>query len=262
MWDAPATEKLREYREELERYKRTEDYHVYQKYLEDFRQGQSDSDRVDSPDRRNSSASDLAIFAELPRGQAQSSLSPVASRSSEQLIGYPQNDESREYTSMDVDVDNTAMNIPEPSPVVRAGLEEVQRISKNLGINPETIRVAPFPQEDITLKSVETFLKCTGALVYLWRHEEALQQVHSMYRSPSSSNSTVTVEVFAMAAVGSYCDGHPDIRSFSDMFLRYFIYMVGSPVHIGNLSRMRLFVCLAICRFTNNVESARRLMCR
>ena len=163
---------------------------------------------------------------------------------------------------MDVDIDNTAIGSQELSAPVRAGLEEVERISKNLGINPETIRVAPFPQEDITTKSVETFLGCTGALVYFWSREEAIQKVHFMYRSPTESNSTAIVEVLAMAAIGSYCDGHPDIKSFSNMFLRYFVYMVSSPVHVGDLHRMRLFACLAICRFTSNVGSARRLMCK
>lgn len=265
VWDVTAAKNMREYRVELEEYKKTEDYQRYQECLESFRQGQSDNDGEDSADRRTFlTITDPASSNELPRKCV-----PPTRVSLPQLpdqIDTPrQGNADEDVRDMDVESegDETVdIHFQEALGPVKAGLEEVHRISRSLGINPHLIRVAAFPQEAATTKSVETFLRCTGAMVYLWNHEQALHQVRSIYHSPSDSTPANTVEVFAMAAIGSYCDGHPEIKAFANQFLEYFVYMSSSPLHIGDLLRMRLFACLAICRFTNSVESARKLICK
>jgi hypothetical protein len=264
VWDAPAAKKMEEYRDALEGYMLTEDYQRYQKYLQEFRQGQSDNERVDLSDRRSLSSNfDHASSNPLLRERA-----PPARASVAQLLDQfetPSQGSDEDIQAMDVDDerDETVnMLFQEASGAVKAGLEEVHHISASLGINPHRTRVAAFPDEATTTKSVETFLRCTGALVYLWNHEQALHQVRSLYQSPDDSNPANAIEVFAMATVGSYCDGHPEVKGFADKFLEYFVYMLSSSLHIGDLPRMRLFACLAICRFTNSVESARKLMCK
>lgn len=42
-WETPAADRLRDYKDELETYKQTEDYRSYQTYLEEFKQGQHSS---------------------------------------------------------------------------------------------------------------------------------------------------------------------------------------------------------------------------
>lgn len=259
-WNAPAAAKLLEYKSKLEAYKRTKDYQRYQEYLDDFKQGQSDSEErrtlSSTPDDPTTSI-EPATQRDTPM-QLSAQQRPSASHTSSQ--------ETAQHTQdVDMDVDNEGDDTPElhleeASGPVKAGLEEAHRISTSLGINSHLIRVAPFPEEAATAKSVETFLRCTGALVYLWNYEQGSRQVQSLYHSPSELTPINSVEVFAMAAVGSYCDGHPETRAKANDFLEYFVYMLSSPLRFDALPSMRLYTCLALCRFTNSVESARKLM--
>lgn len=256
-WNASAATKLLDYKSKLEAYKRTKDYRRYQEYLDDFKQVQNDSDER----RTLSSTPDPKHTIELPPQR------DTPMQLSEQPPSNSPETDSQDTAqdTQDMHVDNERdealdLQFEEASGSVKAGLEEVHRISKSLGINSHLVRVAPFPEEAATAKSVETFLRCTGALVYLWSHEQGSRQVQSLYHSPSDLTPINSVEVFAMAAVGSYCDGHPDTRALANDFLEYFVYMLSSPLRFGALPSMRLYTCLAICRFTNSVESARKLM--
>ena len=141
-------------------------------------------------------------------------------------------------------------------------MDEVRHILKALGINSHSIRVAALPPEDMTSKAVEAFLHGTGSLLYLWNQTEVSNLVRSVYHSQSDSKPADTTEVFAMSAVGSYCDGDAHTMLLQEKFLHLFLHMLVLHVDMSNLHRMRLFTCLAICRFTNSAESARRLMRR
>lgn len=259
-WEAPVAERLSRYREDLDSYRETEDYQIYQRYLEDFEQRRSDTDRGGSPDRHPSLNTDLISSTELI-----SERHPNALQLLYQL--EPAIQDQIDGDAQDVDVgatgDSSAVNRTEgASAAIRAGLDEVREISTNLGINPHLLRVAALPQEEIVTRSVDNFLQGTGALVYLWSREQALHQVQSMYHSPADSTLKYAIEVFAMATVGSYCDGDPVTKTFSDKFLKHFIHMLSLPLRIGDFQCMRLFACLAVCRFTNSVKSARKLMCK
>jgi hypothetical protein len=163
-----------------------------------------------------------------------------------------------------IDMRNLKLEDPsqETSSPVNSGMEEVHDVIKALGINPHTIRVSAFPLEETTTEAVEDFLSGTGSLLQFWNEDESLQLIKSVYHQQSDSTSLQATEVFAMAAVGSCCDGRASTSSFQEKFLHLFLCMLSSPSDISDLRLMRLFASLAICRFTNNVESARRLMCK
>jgi len=145
------------------------------------------------------------------------------------------------------------------SPVKR-GIAEVRDILTVQGINQDLIRVAAYPIEEVTTQAVEDFLNGTGTLLHLWDQEEAMALTKSVYHPQNDGKSVHATEVFAMAAIGSCCDGETG-RSFSrERFLEFFLYLLSSTSTISELRYMRLFVCLAIIRFANNVESARNLM--
>jgi hypothetical protein len=114
----------------------------------------------------------------------------------------------------------------------------------------------------MTAKAVNSFLRGSGALLYFWGQDEASTLVRSVYDPEGESKPVYATEVFAMSAVGSYCDAEGRGLLVREGFLHLFLYMLISPPDMCNLRRMRLFACLAICRFTNNVESARILMCK
>jgi hypothetical protein len=139
-------------------------------------------------------------------------------------------------------------------------MEEVRHISKALGINPHLIRVAAFPPEDMTAKAVEAFVHGTGSLLFLWNRDEASDLVRSVYHPQGDSKPVHATEVYAMSAIGSYCDAEAHTMLAREKFLHSFLYMLSSSSDVCVLRRMRLFACLAICRFTNSVESARRLI--
>jgi hypothetical protein len=141
-------------------------------------------------------------------------------------------------------------------------VEEVRQISKALGINPHLIRVAAFLLEDMTTKAVKAFVYGTGSLLFLWNWDEAFDLVRSVYHLQGDSKPVHATEVFVMSAVGTYCDAEAYAMLAREKFLQFFLYMLSSSSDMCVLRRMRLFACLAICRFTNSVESARRLVCK
>ena len=145
---------------------------------------------------------------------------------------------------------------------VKSGMEEVHYALKALGIHSHSIRVAAIPPEDMTTEAVKAFLYGTGSLLYFWSEDEALNLIRSVYHPQSDSTPAYATEVFAMSAVGSCCDGDAHTMLLQETFLHFFLYMLSSPSDMSDLRRMRLFACLAICRFTNSTDNARRLMCK
>jgi hypothetical protein len=141
-------------------------------------------------------------------------------------------------------------------------MAEVRNILTAQGINPDWIRVAAYPTEEVTTRAVEDFLNGTGSLLHLWDQEEAMALTKSVYHSQNDGTSVQATEVFAMAAVGSYCDGQRGESFSRERFLEFFLYSLSSTSAISELRYMRLFGCLAIIRFSNNVRSARELICK
>lgn len=244
VWEAPAASRLQDYKKELEQYKRTENYQSYQTYLERFKQQKDSRELIKLSDKKASSSSEF---------------SPVGPPASSQ--GQGRFEDTRQE-SVDSGNLNSEGRLPDTASHVESGMEEVRHISKALGIDPHLIRIAAFPPEQVTTKAVEAFLHGTGLLLYLWDRDEALGLVRSVYHLRSDSRPEHATEVFAMSAVGGYCDGGADTISLQEMFLHFFLSMLSSPLDMCDLRRMRLFACLAMCRFTNSVDSARRLMCK
>jgi hypothetical protein len=141
-------------------------------------------------------------------------------------------------------------------------LEEVRKISTALGVELDKIKVTPYPSEDLTATAVHSFLHGTGNLLYLWDPDEAFSLVKSAYHEQGSPKSAAATEVFAISAVGSFCDAKSHKITEQELFLHIFIYHLLSPSEISDLRYMRLFTCLAICHFTSNIESARSLICK
>jgi hypothetical protein len=242
IWETPAADRLQNYKKELERYKQTENYQSYQTYLERFEQQRHNPESVLLSDNNLPSTHEPAISGQLPASQ-------------EGLeVTHPESiwtdDQGLEGGSQD------------SASSVKDEMEEVRHISRAFGINAHVIRVAAFPPEDTTTKAVEAYVHGTGSLLYLWNRDEAFDLVRSVYHPQSDSKPVYTTEVFAMSAVGSYCDSETHTMLAREKFLHFFLYMLSSSSDVCLLRRMRLFACLAICRFTNSVDSARRLMCK
>jgi hypothetical protein len=242
IWETPAADRLQDYKEELERYKQTENYRSYQTYLEEFKQRQHNPELITPSDKKASSTSESS--SRLPASQFQEEFEATRQES---------------FDTEDMNMEGQSQDSTSP---VQSGMEEVRHISKALGVNPHLMRVTAFPPEDITTKAVEAFLHGTGSLLYLWDQDEALNLVSSVYHPQTDSTPVHTIEVFAMSAVGSYCDGEAHTKLLQEKFLHFFLNMLSSTSDICDLRCMRLFACLATCRFTNSVESARKLMCK
>jgi hypothetical protein len=249
-WEKPAADRLQDYKEELERYKQTDSYRSYQTYLEEFKQQQHKPEPTISTDDKASSTSESASFVQQPALMGQEEYETIRQEGvdTEDLLSF-------DHLSWESRSQGTI-------PFVNSGLEEVRQISTNLGVNRHLIRVTAFPPEDVTTNAVKAFLHGTGSLLYLWDHDEALDLVRSVYHPESNSTSADATEIFAMSTVGVYCDGEANTISVQEKFLHFFLYMLSSSSNTCDLRRMRLFACLAICRFTNSVESARRLICK
>lgn len=234
VWEEPATERFQAYREDLGRYKQTEEYRDYQEYQEKFEQDQRQSSRAKgrSNDKATSVLSGPAEPEEQEGARRMSILQIAASEGQDEDTPLP----------------------------VRPGLDEVRHIRAQLGISPDMVGTE-FPDEQETYKAVEAFLAGTGSLLYLWDQDAARSLVRSVYESRNEPPLAYT-EVFAMAAVGSYCDGEGHSPSVHEKFLHLFISTLStSSGMISDLRSMRVFACLAICRFTDNVESSRALIC-
>ncbi|KAH7084734.1 hypothetical protein BKA63DRAFT_1660 [Paraphoma chrysanthemicola] len=239
-WEAPANDRLEKYKEELVCYKGTEEYRNYQMYLEEFKQQQHHSESMGSSHNKSSSAQKLA----------DSKQPPVT------LAGL----EATYQERMDMKNQGLRSQSPDTASPTQDGLDEVRSILKALRINTYLIRVTEFPQEYMTARAVKSFLDGTGSLLFLWNREEAEDLVRSVYHPRHDSKPAHAAEVFAMSAVGSYCDAEAHTPLDREKFLHLFLYMLSSPLKMCDLCYMRLLMCLAICRFTNDVDSARRLM--
>jgi hypothetical protein len=142
-----------------------------------------------------------------------------------------------------------------------SGMAEVRKILEALEIGLHPILTITLPPENVTTTAVKAFLNGTGSLLYLWDRGEARDLVKSIYHSEKDPTSQEATEVFAMAAVGSHCDGE-NSSIVQEKFLDLFLCLLSYPLQISSLQRMRLLACLALHRFTTNVQSARTLMCR
>jgi hypothetical protein len=241
-WETPAADRLQDYKKELERYKQTENYQSYQTYLEGFEQQRHTPESIILSDNKLSSTHEPAISGQLPASQ-------------EGL-------EATRRESVDTDDLELEGGSQDTASPIKDEIEEVRHISKALGINAHLTRVTAFPPEDMTTTAVEAFVHGTGSLLYLWNRDEAFDLLRSVYHPQSDSKPVYATEVFAMSAVGSYCDAELHTMLAREQFLHSFLYMLSSSLEACALRRMRLFACLAICRFTDSVESARRLMCK
>jgi chromatin segregation and condensation protein Rec8/ScpA/Scc1 (kleisin family) len=235
--EAPADNRLEKYKEDLECYRETEEYRNYQMYLEQFKQQQHHSESMGPSDNKSSSAQKIA----------DSNQPPVT------LKGL----EATYQERMDMISQDLRSQSPDTASLTKDSMDEVRSISKALGVNTHLIRVTAFPQENMTARAVNTFLDGTGSLLFLWNREEAEDLVRSVYHPQHDTKLTHATEVFAMSAVGTYCDA--DTPLAREKFLHLFLYMLSSSLKMCDLCYMRLLICLAICRFTNYVDSARRL---
>ncbi|KAF2876379.1 hypothetical protein BDV95DRAFT_602369 [Massariosphaeria phaeospora] len=245
-WERPVANKLQQYKEELNDYKQTEDYKTYQTYLDDFKQGRPNPESILPPKHKASSTGESGPSDQPPAPELQG----------EEETG------STGARQESVDTDEIMQDqTRDPTSPVEDGMGEVRHIAESLGLDRHLTRVTAFPPEDMTIKAVEAFMYGTGSLIFLWNQNESSDIVRTVYHPESDLKPAVyTTEAFAMAAVGSYCDGDSHSLEVQGKFLQFFLYTLSSSSDMSDLRYMRLFACLAICRFTNSVESARRLM--
>lgn len=239
-WEAPANDRLEKYKEELVCYKETEEYWNYQMYLKKFKQQQHNSELPGPSYNKSSSAQKIT-----------DSNQPLVTLAGLEAI-YKEN--------MDMESQDLRSQSPDTASLTKDSMDEVRCISKALGVNTHLIRVTAFPREDMTARAVKSFLDGTGSLLFLWDREETVDLVRSVYHPQHDFKPAHAAEVFAISAVGSYCDTEAHAPLAREKFLHLFLYMLSSSLKMCDLCYMRLLSCLAICRFTNNVDSARRLM--
>lgn len=230
-WETPAADRLQDYKDKLKKYKQTEDYRAYQTYLEEFKQGQHGSG-FKTPSQDEASLVD--------KGQQETGITLQGS-----------------LATKDSYLESQWQDKAAP---VKSGMEEVHHTLKSLGIHHQTTRVASIPQENLTKKAVDAFLRGTGTLLFLWGQDEALNLMKSVYHPQRDPTPVYATEVLAMSAVGSYCDGEAHTMLIQEKLFHLFLCMLSSPSDMSDLRYMRLFACLAICRFTKSTESARRLI--
>jgi hypothetical protein len=250
VWEKASADKMVEYDEENERYQKTESYHSYQAYLTDFKRKQRKRESVGLPDHRAS-----PVFSSTSSGQSPASRNQGESQATRQA----ESDPAHPYRFNRITSDTPSQEITSP---VEPGLEEVNKILNGLGIGAEYSKFNALPPEDMTNLAVEAFLHGSGSLLSLWDHDEAVNLVKTVYHPKDDSNHLDITEVFALATVGSFCDSEAATSSIPENFLHLFLSMLVSSSDISELHRMRLFTCLAVCRFTENIESARTLMCK
>jgi hypothetical protein len=241
-WELPAADRLQAYKQVFEQYKQTENYQSYQTYFEDFEQRRHNSKSTTLSNNKASSTSKPASFGRLPASLGQDDFEAILQE------------------GVDTKDLKLSLQSQETASPVKCGMDEVRHILKVLGINSHLISVAALPPQDMTAKAVEAFFRGTGSLLYLWNHTEVSNLVKAVYHSQSDSKPANTIEVFAISAVGSYCDGDAHTMLLREKYLHLFLHLLILHVDMSNLHRMRLFTCLAICRFTSSVESARTLM--
>jgi hypothetical protein len=241
IWELPVAERLQMYKEELECYRETEEYRNYQMYLEKFKHQQHHSESL---------------------GPSGSNHVPVqrTADSDDQTSVTLERLEATYQKRMDMESQDLRSQSPDTASLTKDSMDEVRSISRVLGVNTHFIRVATLPPEDMTIGAVKAFLDGTGSLLFLWDREEAEDLVRSVYHLHHDSKPAHATEVFAMAAVGTYCDAEAHTPFARERFLHIFLCQLSSFLKMSDLCYMRLLICLAICRFTNHIDSARRLM--
>jgi hypothetical protein len=243
VWEEPAREDLLNFKAELSVYKDTQEYKQYQEYLAGFREQQSKSESS-------------TIAGKTPKSSQFQSPSQVSIS--------PENNQDDENDFESESSDSMGHDFEPPMdhtlPPLQAGMEEVARTYSDLGVASRLSKAKPYPAEHYTTAAVEAFLNNTGSLLSLWGPDEAVSLIKSVYTSDCGRPSEKAVQVFAMAAIGSYCDGGPTPSDHQQAFLDVFVYLLKSQHDVGAIDSMRLMACLAICRFMKSVISARRLM--
>jgi hypothetical protein len=238
LWEKLASDQLQRYKAETEAYKNTQEYRNHQAYLSRF-------------------------YALHPPPRASSVASETHGTNPTETIATPFEEPVRAFKS---DLSETKLyefDVPQESIIspLEAGMEEVDRISKALGVATRTSRANSFPTEATTAAAVRNFLNNTGSLLYLWSNDEARQLLKNVYHAEGSPNQLEVAELFAMAAIGSYCDGETSSTTSQPSIMDAFIHSMHMRPRFDHLHGMRLFACLAICRFINRAVSARKLMC-
>ncbi|KAH8731707.1 hypothetical protein GQ44DRAFT_263332 [Phaeosphaeriaceae sp. PMI808] len=117
-WELPVNSRLQEYREELERYKQTENYWNYQKYLEEFKQQQHNAKSTIPSDDKSSPTFGFASLSPLLDSEGQEEFEDISQES---------------VDTVDPNLEGQSQDTTSP---VKSGMEEVRHISKALGINP------------------------------------------------------------------------------------------------------------------------------
>jgi hypothetical protein len=242
-WEKPAAEELQRYKSEVETYEKTEEYRDHQAYLTQFY-------AAHPPPNLDSGTSETTETGPTETEPTTSTLSPI------EEPGRTLKTEVSELDLYDFDV-------PQDSsmPPIEAGMEEIMHVFEALGVGARFSRVKPFPPERNTSAAVQTFINNTGSLLYLWEKDEVTQLLVDVYHSKSGPTQLQVVELLAMAAIGSYCDGETSTSNVEPSFMDAFVYSLHTRTSFDHLRAMRLFTCLAICRFTNRATSARKLMC-
>lgn len=236
IWEKPVSDKMEEYAVELERYKDTENYRNYQKYLKHFYQAQQKSE---SAELLNSETASISRHSEQPP--------TLPGAEGLQVANQDRTPDSPSFSRLSSNI--RTQNL-QPTMV------EVEGPLNNLDI------LHALPPEDLTLSAVEAFLRGTGSLLYLWNHDDAANLTKSIYSLKSNTPQLDAIEVFAMSAVGNYCDAEPNKGSTQEESLDTFIGLLSTYSEICDLRLMRLHACLGICRFTNDVEHARESICK
>jgi hypothetical protein len=251
VWEKPAAENMQKYDAELEQYKKTESYQSYQAYLKDFKQSQRKRKAMELPDLKDSPASGSTRLS-LPRPSRRQE-----GRQNTSQTDYDSADQSR--------INRPGSDTPSQQQLTSPGeygMEEVKKVLGTLGVNPQYARFSTLPPQGMTSVAVEAFLHGTGSLLSLWEHDEAIELIQTVYHPKHTPTHVETTELFAMAALGSHCDSEAVTSSIPENFLHFFLGMMVLPSDISDLHRMRLFTCLAVCRFTESVESSRKLISR
>ena len=240
LWEKPAAEKLARYKLDMQNYEQTQEYKDHQAYLVKFRgeqQARNKAGRAGSaaPTQDESDHDQSATWY----GEEEGDIFP------------PQ------PPSFELDVESLQDTKVTP---FEAGLAEVRNVHQLLGVASRFSPVRPYPPEEFTASAMEKFAHNTGSLLFLWSKDEIEGLLNDVYHAKGEINQADVAEVFAMAAIGSYCDGDLAVNTYQLSFMDTFMYSFNSRRDIDELRGMRLFACLAICRFTNGVHSARRLI--
>jgi hypothetical protein len=253
-WERPAAERFAEHATALEQYKKTENYRNHQRYLAEFHKTYNRGE-PDPPAGEPSSSS-------LPgRGSEPSPERPT--QASEQGA-QPEAILRGSHDPKLIDADPTGPSVhPHPplSPMV-FGMSEAEGLLGSLGVLRQYFQTNPPSPEDLARASVRAFFRGTGALLHLWEREEGERLLQAVYHSEGEAAPLDTLELWAIAAVGSYCDSGSLAVSTQESFFHSFLSMFCSPMEIPPLHRMRLFTCLAICCILEERAKARNLVGR